>query len=111
MQKIKLKSDKFKKIRGGYSRFLEIKCEKCKNVLALYQKDGPGPLKRMYIDRIFSPEKLVKLQNVVIKKIPNLICPKCKQVIGIPNIYQKEKRPAFRLFEGSVTKKIVKVKQ
>ena len=104
----KLKKDKYKKARGGYSRFLEIKCEKCKNTLALYQKDGPGPLRRMYVDRIFSPEKLANLQNVAIKKIPNLICLKCKQIIGIPYIYQKEKRPEFRLFEGSVTKKVKK---
>src|SRR3989344_4865635 len=90
--------------------FLEIKCEKCGNTLALYQKDGPGPLKRMYVDRIFSPEKLAKLQNVTIKKTPNLICLKCKQIIGIPYVYQKEKRLAFRLFEGSVIKKIVKEK-
>jgi len=110
MQKIKLKQDKYKKVRGGYSRFLEIKCEKCSNVIAIYQKDGPGPLKRMYADRIFSPEKLSKLQNKKNKKIPNLVCSKCKQVIGIPYIYQKEKRPAFRLFERAVTKKIVKVK-
>ena len=110
MQKIEFKKDKYKKARGGYSRFLEIKCEKCRNTLALYQKDGPGTLKRMYIDRIFSPEKLVKLQSIAVKKIPNLTCSKCKQVIGIPYIYPKEKRPAFRLFEGSVTKKIVKLK-
>ncbi len=110
MKKVKFKQDKYKKARGGYSRLLEIKCEKCSNPIALYQKDGPGPLKRMYLDRIFFPGKLAKLQNVAIKKIPNLICSKCKQIIGIPYIYQKEKRPAFRLFEGSVTKKIAKIK-
>lgn len=110
MKKTTFKQDKYKKARGGYSRFLEIKCEKCRNLIALYQKDGPGSLKRMYLDRIFSPEKLSRLQNIAIKKIPNLVCSKCKQIIGIPYIYQKEKRPVFRLFEGSVTKKIVKVK-
>ena len=109
MKEVEFKKDKFKKERGGYSRFLEIKCEKCGTSIALYQKDGPGPLKRMYIDRIFSPEKLVKLQNIILRKIPNLVCSKCKQVVGIPYIYAKEKRPAFRLFEGSVTKKIKKV--
>ena len=109
MPKIELKKDKYKKARGGHSRLLEIKCEQCGNPLALYQKDGPGPLKRMYVDRIFSPQKLVNLQAFTIKNIPNLVCPKCKQVIGIPYVYQKEKRPAFRLFEGSVTKKIKKV--
>ena len=110
MQKVELKKDKYKKAREGYSKLLEIKCEKCGNLVTLYQKDGPGALKRIYLDRIFSPEKLAKLQNVVIRKVPNLICSKCKQVIDIPYIYQKEKRPAFRLFEGSVTKKISKVR-
>ena len=110
MQEVKFKQDKYKKTRGGYSRLLEVKCEKCGNIIALYQKDGPGPLKRMYIDRIFSPERLTNLQNVTIKKIPNLVCAKCKQLIGVPYIYEKEKRPAFRLFEGSITKKIKKVK-
>jgi len=111
MEKVEFKQDKYKKVRGGYSRFLEIKCEKCGSFIATYQKDGPGPLKRMYIDRIFFPQNLVNLQKIAIKKIPNLICSKCKQIIGIPYIYKKEERPAFRLFEGSVIKKIVKIKQ
>lgn len=110
MHGIKFKKDKYKKARGGYSRFLEIKCEKCNNPIAIYQKDGPGPLKRMYLDRIFSPDNLAKFQNVAIKRVPNLICSKCKQIIGIPYLYPKEKRPAFRLFEGSVIKKIAKIK-
>ena len=108
---MEFKQDKYKKVRGGYSRFLDIKCEKCGNYIATYQKDGPAPLKRMYIDRIFSPQNLVNLQKAAIKKIPNLICQKCKQIIGITYIYKKEDRPAFRLFEGSVIKKIVKIKQ
>ena len=62
MKKSKLKQDKFRKSRGGYSRFLIINCEKCEGFIALYQKDGPGPLKRMYLDRIFSPKSLVGLE-------------------------------------------------
>jgi hypothetical protein len=110
MEKIEFKQDKYKKNRGGYSRFLEIKCESCGAFVALYQKDGPGPLKRMYIDRIFSPQKLVDLQKVLFKKISNLTCSHCKHVIGVPIIYKKESRPAFRLFVGAVTKKISKIK-
>ncbi|KKS56835.1 MAG: hypothetical protein UV23_C0035G0007, partial [Candidatus Nomurabacteria bacterium GW2011_GWF1_42_40] len=52
MKVFTLKRDKFRKARGGYARILEIRCEKCGHFLALYQKDGPGPLKRMYVDRI-----------------------------------------------------------
>jgi hypothetical protein len=107
---IRLKQDNYRKTRGGYSRFLEVYCEHCGHIVALYQKDGPGPLKRMYIDRIVSPERLAKLQHVSVKRVPNLLCSHCKQLIGIPYVYKKEKRPAFRLFEGSTTKKTVKAK-
>jgi len=66
-----------------------------------YQKDGPGILKRLYLDRIvpseFSPTG------------KNLICKKCKTLIGIPMIYEKEKRKAYRLFAGTVEKKVIKI--
>lgn len=98
-----LKKDRFKKNRGGYSRFLLLCCEKCKNQIALYQKDGPGILKRLYFDRIFAPKDL--------KTDENLICKKCKAVVGVPMVYEKEKRLAFRLFAGAIEKKIVKSEQ
>ncbi|MGC9968410.1 MAG: hypothetical protein ABSC29_01600 [Minisyncoccia bacterium] len=104
----KFKRDRFRQARGGYSRFLEICCEKCGNMLAIYQKDGPGPLKRMYIDRILTPKNLADLAGFPVKRLPQFTCPRCHQLVGIPYLYEKEKRPAFRLFEGSVTKKITK---
>ncbi len=93
-----LKHDRFWKNRGGYARLLAIRCEKCKEILCYYQKDGPGLLKRIYIDRI------IKTYARAEKK---LTCHKCGHVLGVRYIYEKEKRPAFMLFEGSVTKKIV----
>ena len=99
MKDIKLKQDKFRRSRGGYSRLLEIRCEKCGQLLAYYQKDGPGPLKRMYEDRI------VKSYARAGK---NLVCSKCRHILGIRYIYEKEKRPAFRLFQGSIIKNIIK---
>lgn len=96
---IKFKQDKFRRSRGGYSRLLEIKCEKCHQLLCRYQKDGPGPLKRMYIDRII---------DLYAKSGKGLVCHKCGHILGTRYVYEKEKRPAFRLFEGSVKKKIVK---
>jgi len=98
--KIKFKNDMFKKARGGYSRLLDISCEQCGKHLFFYQKDGPGILKRMYIDRI-SESNSINLNT-------NLICPECKKILAVPIIYEKENRPAFRLFIGAVTKKIVK---
>lgn len=99
MASIRFKKDKYRRARGGYSRLLQISCEKCGNVVALYQKDGPGPLKRMYLDRIMEPS------NITDK---NFVCGKCEHLLGVRYIYEKEKRPAFRLFEGAITKKIVK---
>ncbi|MFA6301087.1 MAG: hypothetical protein WC609_01915 [Candidatus Paceibacterota bacterium] len=94
------KNDKYKKAREGYSRMLDISCEKCGKHICFYQKDGPGNLRRMYIDRIIKPK--VSLQK------NNLSCSN-KHILGIKIIYKKEQRPAFRLFVDAIKKKIVKV--
>ena len=106
---IKFKSDKYRKSRGGYSRFLNVLCEHCSAKILTYQKDGPGPLKRLYLDRIFAPENFANFQKLSINKIPNLTCSKCKSVLAVPYIYKKEQRKAYRLFVGAVTKKITKI--
>jgi len=100
----KFKTDKYRKARGGYSRFLDIFCAHCAAKVLVYQKDGPGPLKRLYLDRIFAPEKLTNWQNMPLAKIFHLACGQCRTILGIPYVYPKEKRPAFRLF-AAVTKK------
>ncbi len=99
MAKIIFKKDKYKKVRGGYSRLLQISCQKCSKQICKYQKDGPGNLRRMYIDRI--------LENKVPIIDKNLNCSE-GHLIGIKIIYEKENRPAFRLFVDSVIKKIIK---
>lgn len=93
-------NDKYKKARGGYSRLLEIHCEKCGASICKYQKDGPGILKRMYFDRI---------SNLTPNFKKELSCPGCKEVLGVPIIYKKENRQAYRLFVGSVKKVITKL--
>ena len=100
MTKIIFKNDKYKKARGGYSRLLNISCQKCGEPICQYQKDGPGNLRRMYHDRIFNPK--VSISGKVLSCSGN-------HIIGIKTIYEKENRPAFRLFVDSVTKKIVKL--
>lgn len=102
------KRDKYKSARGGYSRFLEIICRKCEASILLYQKDGPGNLRRLYLDRIFAPDTLINLQHKETKDIPALKCQKCGETLGTPYIYAKEKRKAFRLYQDSVIKKIKK---
>lgn len=104
------KRDKYKSARGGYSRLLNLHCRKCNNVFAVYQKDGPGNLRRLYMDRIMAPDKLVGLQQKNIKDIQSIKCDKCGFIVGVPYIYQKEKRKAFRVFQDAIIKSIKKIK-
>ena len=104
-----LKQDKYRKVRGGHSRFLNIMCASCDTKLFLYQKDGPGPLKRAYLDRIHAPEKLVGLEKIKpIEAIANIVCKKCKITIGMSYVYAKERRGAFLLRPGFFLKKLTK---
>ena len=106
MKNQNLKSDRYRKARGGYSRFLDIYCDHCGHKVLIYQKDGPGELKRLYLDRIFSPENLSRLFNLQIKKVSNLTCSKCDSLLGTAYIHSKEERPASRLFSLALQKKI-----
>ena len=99
MSKTALKNDKYKKARGGYSRLLKISCQKCGEHICLYQKDGPGNLRRMYTDRIIDPKVSIFKKDFSCSK---------GHLLGVKTIYEKEKRPAFRLFVDSVVKKITK---
>jgi len=93
---MELKSDRYKKARSGPSRILRISCRKCGAPICLYQKDGVGNLRRMYLDRIASPE------------VPTagkaLVCPNA-HIVGMRTIYKKESRPAFRLIANAVAKR------
>jgi hypothetical protein len=97
---MKLKNDKFRNARGGYSRVLKISCQKCGEYICTYQKDGPGNLRRMYIDRIDNPTVSILRKDLSCKN---------GHLLGIRIIYDKEKRAAFRLFVDSVTKKIIRI--
>lgn len=110
MSKSVLKNDKYKRTRGGYSRLLEISCESCGKVICNYQKDGPGILRRMYLDRISNSKKYADLQHLNAKDVPELKCIPCARLLGVCVNYEKEDRLAYRLFVGAVTKKIVKSK-
>lgn len=88
---MELKQDKYRHRRGGLSRLLEISCVHCNQILCLYQKDGIGHLKRLYLDRISSPTFSLS---------GNMVCPQCQTVIGTPMIYSPEGRPAIHLRPG-----------
>lgn len=110
MSKIDIfKRDKYKSARGGHSRLLNLHCRKCDTVFAEYQKDGPGNLRRLYMDRIMAPQNIVGLQNKNIKDISPIKCPKCGFIVGVPYIYKKEKRKAFRVFQDAIVKKVKKL--
>ncbi len=106
---LSFKRDKYKASRGGYSRLLNICCRKCQTIVAVYQKDGSGNLRRMYMDRIFAPDELANLQTLSVQDAPVLKCKKCSEVLGTPYIYPKEKRKAFRLYQDAVIKRLRKL--
>ena len=101
----KFKIDKYRNIRGGHSKLLNLLCRICGRNIAAYQKDGPGNLRRLYLDRIISPKKLINLQLKSLKIIPKLKCPSCREDLGTPYIYKKEKRKAFKLYQDALIKK------
>jgi len=99
---MKFTNDKYKRVRGGYSRLLRLSCESCGEFLCNYQKDGPGLLKRMYLDRISDEAADIKVDHFA--------CPSCQKILGTRIVYEKENRPAIRLLIGAVNKKIIKTK-
>ena len=105
------KKDKYKSARGGYSRLLDICCRKCDATVLVYQKDGPGTLRRLYVDRILDPPSLMGIQSLKIKEIPALKCKVCKEIIGTAYIYKKEKRKTFRLYQDAIVRKLRKLKK
>lgn len=98
---MKFTNDQYNKDRGNYSRLYRISCEKCEAEVCHYQKDGPGNLRRMYLDRIINPKVSIKNKQ--------LLCPK-DHVLGIKIIYKKENRPAYRLFVDAIIKNPVAAK-
>lgn len=109
LQKIVFKNDAYMR-RRGKPVLLVMFCAGCKTYIMSYQKDGPGPLLRCYLDRIHHPETLYSRQHDVFDKstFPKLECPECCAVIGTPMMYEKEDRPAYHLRLGSFSLKKIK---
>lgn len=105
----KMKNDKYRKVRGGQARMIDVFCVKCDAKVIEYQKDGKGNLHRCYLNRIFSQKNYEELQYVIkdVKQMPNLECMKCHEVIGTPMIHT-DGRFAFRLRYGHFYKKLSK---
>ncbi len=101
LPKFKFKNDSYTRRRGTPTMLL-IFCSTCNHYIMSYQKDGPGPLLRCYLDRIHHPETLQKRQYDTFNKneSPKLECSNCNKAIGIPIIYEKENRPAYHMRPG-----------
>ena len=84
----KIKRDKYFRKRGSYARIIKVKCAKCGKILFSYQKDGPGWLKRCYLNRIISEKKFEPSKML-----------KCHGIIGIPKKH-KDGRDSFQLVRG-----------
>lgn len=104
---MKIKKDKYLRERGGTAKIINVSCEKCGGLIFVYQKDGPGWLKRCYLNRIVSPEKYSLLQgNKMIKEskdLKNLVC-SCGNIIGSP-MKHKDGRLAYHLIRGNFQRK------
>jgi len=109
MTKQKIVKNKYTRARGGSAELQSIICGKCNETILTYQKDGKGSLVRMYLDRIVTPEELVDVYKDIHTKndTPSLFCPKCKNLIGVPMIYEKENRLALRV-ESPIKRKTYK---
>ena len=99
---MKIRKDKYLSERGGTAKIIKVLCMKCGRQLLIYQKDGSGWLKRLYLNRIISPEKYSNLQKDPQikgeKGLKKLIC-ECGEIIGIP-IKHKDGRLAFHLIRS-----------
>lgn len=102
-------SDKRREVRGGSAQMLELSCAKCGYKCFHYQKDGPGPLLRLYLDRIHAPKKFVGLQKKSLGSLKVIGCPDCGRLIAMPQMYKVEKRKAYRVFQGALKKKRIRL--
>lgn len=103
---VKLKKDRYSARRGGSSKALDIYCRRCNSIVIVYQKDGPGPLLRCYVDRIIYPKEYK--QNIRDGKLEKLTCNDCDAIMGLPIRYKEhgEDRLAFNMVKSAFKKKI-----
>jgi hypothetical protein len=103
-----IKKDSYFRSRGSVYRKWRIVCANCQTVAFDYQKDGRGPLKRAYLNRILAPESLAALQDqpLAANDLHALKCESCGSVLGIPMLHW-EGRLAFRLVPGQWGKKVM----
>lgn len=106
------KRDSFLANRRGVVRFYNIGCRCCATTLCLYQKDGFGSLRRLYLDRVIMDKAMLgSLPNVIqefaqeFATDKKLICQGCGLLLGLGYLYQRENRPAIALFQDAIVKR------
>ncbi len=89
----------------------KILCGKCSTYILTYHKYGAGKgILRLYFHRIAAPEALSNLHKshyTNVKDAPNLSCPECGEVLGVP-VVSKGNKWAFRMRQGLFHRKLVK---
>ena len=92
-------------------KIYDIRCGKCNEYLLTYHKYGAGKgILRLYLANIAAPKslsELVKSSTASIKSVPNLQCPNCEEVIGVPAI-SKGQRWVYRMRQGLFHRKLKK---
>lgn len=108
----KFKNDKYRRVRGKSTKLVNLFCRVCRKHIMVYQKDDyPGRLRRLYFDRIFYPKNLTNLDTKSLRSVRKLRCPQCKEELGIPYIYKKEDRKAFKVYQDALIKEVRKLKE
>jgi len=97
-----MKRDKYFRKRGGTAKIIDVSCAACGKLIFVYQKDGPGWLKKCYLNRIIEPKEYSEMQkDKDIKEssdFNNLRCV-CGNILGSP-MKHKDDRLAFHLIRG-----------
>jgi len=101
--KMPIKKDKYLNARGGTVKFVDVSCTNCGEMFSVYQKDGPGWLKRCYLNRIIE-SSFYGIKKV--EDIKNLTC-SCGNTIGTP-MKHKDGRLAFKLIRGNFVRTLNK---
>jgi hypothetical protein len=101
--KLKMSRDRYFRSRGGTARWLLLGCASCGAELCRYQKDGTGELRRLYLDRFHAPREEERVRTAAREvDAENLVCRACGKLLAVRMIYERERRPAWRLVPGTV---------
>jgi hypothetical protein len=100
------KNDPYRQACGGSARLFAVHCATCGTHLFSYQKDGPGIVKRLYLDRIYQSQAYAGVEHRALQDVPQLLCPQCGGASRHSHNIRERTMVGFRLFAGVVTTKV-----